>query len=111
MTQLTPRSFGSTLIAAGLVTFGIVGALHSPPASAEAASTPDRAEHLYQACIEGAPTTPDSHEQWSLRCLARIAVEEAHRACLQGAPTTPDSYEQWSRRCLTRVVAEADGAD
>ena len=32
------------------------------------------AERLYLACIDGAPTTPDSHERWVANCRQRAAA-------------------------------------
>jgi hypothetical protein len=35
--------------------------------------SPRLAERLYTACIDGAPTTPDSRERWVAGCLERAA--------------------------------------
>jgi hypothetical protein len=72
-TAITRRMF-ATATAAGLA----VSALGFAP-SAAADDAPDNvsprvAERLYKTCIDGAPTTPDSHERWVAGCRERAAA-------------------------------------
>ncbi len=68
MTQLTAHSLRSTSSPQALSRSAAIGAAALASRQRELPDTmaSDRFERLYQACIEGAPTTPDSHEQWSL---------------------------------------------
>lgn len=76
MTQLTPRPLVGRILAIGIVAIGSAGAVW-PAAHGDTDMlriTPDTAEHRYQACIEGAPTTADAFEHWSLDCHQRVAA-------------------------------------
>ncbi len=73
-TTITRRRLATT--AATVLT---VGALAFVPgaASADDGSThisPRVAERQYATCIEGAPTTPDSHERWVVSCRERASA-------------------------------------
>ncbi len=57
----------------------VVGALASPAGAAGADDaarqvSPATAERLSLACIDGAPTTPDSHERWVASCHEHAAA-------------------------------------
>jgi hypothetical protein len=56
-----------------------VGALAPAPSAATADDAPGHvsprvAEQQYLACIDGAPTTPDSHERWVASCRDHTAA-------------------------------------
>lgn len=67
-----------TLAAAAAATLA-VAALPFASSAAGAADgsghvSPRVAERAYLACIDGAPTTPDSHERWVIDCRERAAT-------------------------------------
>ncbi len=76
MTQLAPGPLVGKMLAIGIVAIGSVGTVW-PAAHGDADTlriTADAAEHRYQACIEGAPTTADAFEHWSRYCHQRVAA-------------------------------------
>lgn len=63
------------MIAAAAAATLAVGVLPSSAAVNDGLSpiSPRVAELLYLACIDRAPTTPDSHERWVASCRQRAA--------------------------------------
>ena len=76
MTQHAPHRSAGQLVAVGLISIVGAGSLWPSQAGAVAPvrSTADAADIWYRACIEGAPTTPDSYQQWALHCHRRVAA-------------------------------------
>ena len=73
-TVITRRTLASTLAAALAA-----GALAFVPGTALAEDgathlSPRAAEGAYLACIDGAPTTPDSHVRWVANCRERASA-------------------------------------
>ncbi len=67
-----------TLAAAAAATLAVAALPFASSATGTADGSshisPRVAERVYLACIDGAPTTPDSHERWVVRCRERAAT-------------------------------------
>jgi hypothetical protein len=77
ITMATTAITRRTLAAAAAAALA-VAALPFASSAASAADgaghvSPRVAERAYIACIDGAPTTPDSHERWVTSCRERAA--------------------------------------
>jgi hypothetical protein len=73
-TLITGRTLASTLaaaLAAGALAFVPGTALAEDGASH---LSPRAAEQAYLGCIDGAPTTPDSHVRWVASCRERMST-------------------------------------
>ena len=74
MTATTRR----TVITAGAAALAIATSALASNAATTAHGpshvSPATAERHYTACIDGAPTTPDTHERWVASCRERAAV-------------------------------------
>jgi len=73
-TAITRRALATA--AAAALTGGALGFTSSAATAGDAPGhvSPRVAERLFEACIDGAPTTPDSHERWVDGCAERAAV-------------------------------------
>jgi len=74
MNITTRRTLATT--AAAVLALGASSLAAGADATADSPSTVSArtAERLYLACIDGAPTTPDSHERWVASCRERAAA-------------------------------------
>jgi invasion protein IalB len=73
--SITSRRILGTTAAAALA----IGASALPVNAAATAENPSdvsprTVERLYTACVDGAPTTPDTHERWAAGCSERAAT-------------------------------------
>lgn len=72
MTRSTRRTL--TTAAAALAISASVLASSAAASDTPGHVSPATAERLYTACIDGAPTTPDTHERWVANCRERAAT-------------------------------------
>lgn len=65
-----------TLAAAAVLAFAAVASAATTANADDAPGlvSPRITEQAYLACIDGAPTTPDSHERWATSCHGRAAT-------------------------------------
>ena len=73
-TLITGRTLATTLAAA--LAAGALGLVPSTASADDGAThiSPRAAEQAYLACIDGAPTTPDSHMRWVASCRERMST-------------------------------------
>ena len=74
MNITTRRALATT--AAAVLALGASSLAAGADTTADSPSTVSArtAERLYTDCIDGAPTTPDSHERWVASCRERAAA-------------------------------------
>lgn len=75
-TAITRRTLATG--AAAALAAGALGLVPTTASADDGAThiSPRAAEQMYLACIDGAPTTPDSHMRWVASCRERMSTSQ-----------------------------------